>query len=432
MKIQKIQVKNLKSVSEEIADFNGCSVVVTAGNRAGKSTMLKTLIDRFRGEIPDKILKDGEANGYYQMHLTDGAKIIWKFTEKTESFSFITPDGIEMKQGVIKGIGEKYFGVKFDIDKFINSSPKDQNAILAKLVGLDFKEIDQRYADAYTERTIANRKLKEIASQKVQEPEKVDRPDIESLKKELNNIRLKNSDLKKNWKKENELHQQKIIDFNDTQKKAVQILKISRDHLEMLNNLKDTKYESCIDFSKAQDIFSREIQPKEEKPLTSFPEPNYLPEFEIEQKIEDANKDLRAFDRYQELLKTYNEWVENGKKAREEANKADDNVKAIEEEKRNMIANAKIPEGFEFSNDGLLYNGFALSNSDISSSEKYIAGLKLGMMSLGKLESIHFDASYLDRKSLNDVNKWAEKNEVQLLIERPDFEGSEEIKYEII
>ena len=74
-------------------------------------------------------------------------------------------------------------------------------------------------------------------------------------------------------------------------------------------------------------------------------------------------------------------------------------------------------------------NGY--ENFFVKGSQKYIAGLKLGAMVLGELKTMHFDASFLDKNSLNEVQEWAERNSYQLLIERPDFDAGE-IKYEII
>ena len=106
-------------------------------------------------------------------------------------------------------------------------------------------------------------------------------------------------------------------------------------------------------------------------------------------------------------------------------------VEAIRAEKLAMIAGAELPSEFTFADNSILYNGLPLSNNQLSSSAKYIAALKLGVLSLGKVKAIHFDASFLDKKSLSEVVKWADENDLQLLIERPDFDGGE-IKYEII
>ena len=72
-----------------------------------------------------------------------------------------------------------------------------------------------------------------------------------------------------------------------------------------------------------------------------------------------------------------------------------------------------------------------LTDNQISSSSKYIAALKLGAMVLGEIRAMHFDASFLDKNSLSEIQDWANENDLQLLIERPDFDGGE-IKYEII
>ncbi len=123
--------------------------------------------------------------------------------------------------------------------------------------------------------------------------------------------------------------------------------------------------------------------------------------------------------------------MKEGQKAREEAEEADQKVKAIEQEKQEAIAEADFPEGFDIDENGLTYNGFPLSEKQISTSSKYIAALKLGAMVLGKVKTLHFDASSLDNNSLFEVQQWADGKDLQLLIERPDFDGGD-IKYELI
>src|SRR6056297_2374760 len=168
MKIKKIEVKNFKAVAEQTANFDGHSAIITGGNDKGKSSLLKGIIDRFRGEKPQIILKEGEGKGYNIMELTDGSRIEWKFTEKGEQFAYITKEGIKQTTGVLKAIGEKYFGIRFDIDEFLNSQPKQQVKMLQKLVGLDFEEIDGRYNKAFEYRRDAKKERDMIIKQKVE------------------------------------------------------------------------------------------------------------------------------------------------------------------------------------------------------------------------------------------------------------------------
>ncbi|WP_312698172.1 hypothetical protein, partial [Sphingobacterium mizutaii] len=118
-------------------------------------------------------------------------------------------------------------------------------------------------------------------------------------------------------------------------------------------------------------------------------------------------------------------------KSVEEAKKADDIVKSIEKEKTDLIKGAKLPEGFDFSDDGITYNGYSFSKEDLSSSSIYIAALKLASLNIGEVKTLHFDASYLDKNSLQEIEEWAKENDLQLLIERPDFDGGE-IEYHLI
>jgi hypothetical protein len=72
-----------------------------------------------------------------------------------------------------------------------------------------------------------------------------------------------------------------------------------------------------------------------------------------------------------------------------------------------------------------------LQKNQISSSRLYIAALQLAAMELGEVKALHFDCSTLDKNSLKEVLDWASINDLQLLIEKPDFQAGE-IQYQII
>jgi len=109
----------------------------------------------------------------------------------------------------------------------------------------------------------------------------------------------------------------------------------------------------------------------------------------------------------------------------------DKQVKAIEWEKNQILKKANLPEGFDFTEDGIAFNGFPLNKDTLSSSQIYIASLKLASKSLWKVQTLTFDTSYIDKNSLKEVEERATANDLQLLIERPDYNGGE-IKYEIL
>jgi len=398
MKIKKITVQNFKAISEQTADFNGCSAIITGGNNRGKSSLLSGLINRLQGEKPELIVKQGEDRGTNSIELTDGSIIEWSFTEKTERLSFTTKEGIKMTTGVLSAIGERYFGRKFDIDAFLNKPPKMQSKELQVILGLDLEKIEAEYAEAYSERTEANRELKRLRAIDMKKPEKVDKPDITQLKKKLQDIRDRNE------KSRAERVRKETLEAQLSQ---------------ILSHISGSAFSGCFDEVKASAIIDA-IQPDPIIEISGY-----------ESELEKANEALRKHDMYERDLAEYNQWIEEGKKAKEEAEALDSKVKSIEKKRLDMIASAKMPEGFEMGDDGLLYNGFPLSEKQISQSAKYIAALKLGEMILGTVRTLHFDASSLDNISLKEVQEWAESKDLQLLIERPDFEGGE-IKYEIL
>ena len=125
---------------------------------------------------------------------------------------------------------------------------------------------------------------------------------------------------------------------------------------------------------------------------------------------------------------------ENAKKLEQEekfAAEAQAEVDRVLADKDEAIKSSTLPEGFGFDDEGITYNGFPFSKETLSSSALYIAALKLASTIMGHVHALHFDASYLDKNSLKEVWEWAEANDLQLLIEKPDFEGGE-IHYETI
>lgn len=431
MKINKIELKNFKAISEKEIDFNGCSAIITAGNNKGKTSLLRGLIDRMRGLKPDVILKEGESKGYNVIELSDGSRIEWKFTDKTESFAFITKEGFKQSTGVLKAIGERYFGNPFDIDKFLLSSSKEQSKMLANLIGVDFTGIDNQLKEKYAERTEANREVKRLEAREVPAPVEFEKPDIDSLKAELEGIKKKNFALKKEWEEEVQRVRDEVDSFNREQYRIELAFDRADDELSRLTQLSKGVYSKCIDMDKANKVINSLERPKPAREFNLPDEPEYIDTSEVELRIESAYSDLSAFNSYERDMQEWEDWKKELREAEDAARSINEQYLELEEKKRKMIAGANIPKDFEFTDDGLLYKGLPLSSNQTSSSGIYIAALKLGSLALGEVKTMHFDASFLDKFNLMDVEKWASDNGLQLLIERPDFDGGD-IKYEII
>ena len=432
MKIKSISVKNFKALSEQEMTFDGASAIITAGNNKGKTSILNGLVNRFRGEKPEFIVKNGEEKGENIMELTDGSIIKWNFTTKTEKFQFTTPEELVVKTGVLKAIGKKYFGEKFDIDKFISSSKNEQLKQVQKLVGIDLSQLDSEYKKIYEQRTDANKEMKRIIALDTKEPEEVSAPDIQALKDEKTELETKNLALKSKWKIDNEAQQKEATDFNLTQDSIATVRQDFKDIWSSLNTLEGDKvFSKFIDFDAITKHYDNLEKPLDHKPVATLIEPEYHTFTDIDKKIEDAYEAKSKFDNYEKDLKTYNDWVKSGKDQRETVDNLNKKLDEIQAERVEVIQNSNLPEDFEMNEEGLLYKGLPLDHNQLSSSAKYICALKLGVLFLGKIRTMHFDCSFLDKNSLQEVQDWAKTQDLQLLIERPDFEAGD-IQYNIL
>lgn len=403
-KIKKITVSNLKAVSALTADFNGCTAIITGGNNKGKSSFLKALPDRLRGNKPDLVLKAGEKEGFAEWELTTGEKFIWSFDEKKEKLTFITERNI--KTSLTKDISTHYFPPVFDVDAFLNSTPKKQKEVLQKLTGIDFTEIDQLFKQAYEERTWANKKLvdEKAKDHKIDPTLPAVEFPTEELEKELAGI---------------DSHNQRVTDFKvRLQEKVKQIED---------NNLEIQELQAKIRTIESKNVGLNEEVKKGHAWLSDDKNKLKLNAVELKKQL----TDLKAKNKEIEHNNKNKEQQAVVEKADQNAKYADETVKRIEAEKLEVIKNASMPDGFGFSDEGITYNGFEFTKEQLSSSGIYIAALKLAALGLGEVKTLHFDASYLDKNSLADIEQWAIDNDLQLLIERPDFEGGE-IEYQIL
>lgn len=403
-KVKKITVTNLKAISSQTADFNGCTAIITGGNNKGKSSFLKSLPERLRGNKPDVVLKHGESEGMAEWELTTGEKFIWSFDGKKEKLTYVSDKNIP--SAVTKAISNNYFPATFDVDEFLNSAPAKQKKVLQEITGIDFSEIDALYKDAYDQRTYLNKVAADAKARLVfYDPTmSTDIQPIDELQNELNGIDAHNLRYQGISDKVNEKRQQ--IAKNQSAIKELE------EKIKMLQKESDELVNDCAkgDLWMADD---------KNKPKTNADE--------LKQqilKIQESNKLIEENKKAKELQDAY-------ELALKHAAEQDAEVKRIEAEKLDVIKNASMPDGFGFSDDGIAYNGFAFNKEQLSSSGIYIGALKLAATKLGEVKTLYFDASFLDKNSLAEIEQWANNEGLQLLIERPDFEGGE-IHYEII
>lgn len=401
MKVQKIFVKNLRQIDEITTEFNGCTAIITGGNNKGKSTLLKSIVDRLRGDKTN-IIKEGKQTWTSERTFTDGSVLSWELLGNSDKLVYTTKEGV--KTSSIKEICHKLFGTGFDIDDFLSAQPKKQKEIMQKLVGLDFTDLDQAYEEAYQDRQAKNsiyRAEKAKLEALTQHAVSGEYRDISELHAQITEIEKKNANIR-SIEEKMQYKTKRVFQIGEEIQRLQLQINALQEEKKTLNDEIDRGNE-WLSTNTIQDTSDLQSQISEQKEINHLHELN------------------KEFNRQHDVM------IE----AKKVADEADDAVKSIEQQKLDLIKSAQMPQGFEFTDDGLLFNGYTLDRSNLSSSQIYIAGLILASMSLGEVRTLTFDASYLDKNSLAEVEQWANDHDLQLLIERPDFDGGE-IRYEII
>jgi len=291
VKIKKINVKNLKAVSEFTAFFDGKSAHVTGANGIGKSTVIRAMVDRLRGLSPSIITKIGEKQGKTVMELTDGCRFEWQYNEEgKDQLDYFTPASFKpVKREVFKHICMLYFPNQFDINKFLTTTePRKRLQMISELVNVDLTEIQSRYKEAFEIRRDAKRELKVLESQIRPKPEfdqkengknsdveqnnvldfeakiKAKKEQIETERSHLNGQYLYNKSVNEkaenehkeaykialdNWIESEKLIEDSIIQFNDEQNEKNQIILENQARLDFLvKNYQDIEIGKFIDF----------------------------------------------------------------------------------------------------------------------------------------------------------------------------------------
>lgn len=420
-KIQTIKIQNFKSITDLEANFNGCTAIVTGGNNKGKTSFLKGIVDRIRFVRPDVMVKKGEKEGRGELVLDSGEKFVWEFdTAGKDKLTYITDEG---RKSVTKDLGGQFFPPVFDIDKFLQSSPKEQVKQLQAIVGLDFTDIDSRYKKAYDIRTERNREAEiyHVKLEKMIKAQFVAPVDLSKLiakkedeKKRLNGIYLAN-------KKTNDDLRTK---FNSDKDGALVLASQCERCFIALDTLTKAGYVGdAIQF--VADL---------KKAIPVITEPTYIDEMPDRTELDKIDSEIVKASETNAEAQKYKEYIDHKnatEAARSLADESDLIVKSIEDERKKMIESVSFPKGISITSEGITVDGLPLDRNQISTSKLYCSALRIASMNLGEVKTLYFDASFLDKITLAEIQTWANENDLQLLIERPDFDGGE-IKYELI
>lgn len=478
MRIKRIAVKNIRTIEDLSFNFNGCSAIVTGKNAIGKSTFLKFLFDRF-SSITDKnpVWKDNE--GYYELELDDDTTISYYIKKDNrnsikEKLVIIYPDG--RKERLTKDIINRLYPRPFDIDKFIQLKPKEKLYYLCDILGKDnvkdiVEQIELLKKDRETQYRIYNQKEKAIIEfrDSIVQPLYSEKEITEAkTKKEavLNNFNNIVVEVAKHNERLDRLvneYRLKIIEENNKNKARQKEIKFNIDNLKS----KISDYEKIVNY--ILNTFDSVVFIKGEEMYTNNDVSLY-----INKKIESLEKDCSLIKIYtdeeiDEMVNKYKETLDYKKMPERPDTKEYDDILIhekelfiyksqllelerlneelkIEKERYDSISNritelennirdifASMNNDYiRFSHDGIYYKDKLVDKHKMSSSELYKSAIYIGSMCLGEIRVMVFDISTFDKDSFLEILKFAEENNIQILVEKPDWSGENKIKIEII
>lgn len=409
-KVEEIIIDNVKAISHLDAQLGGYSAFVIGKNGGGKSTFISFLIKRLQGIKPSVILKEGTENGYAFMKLTTGETFEWKINPERKGdlseIKFTTKDGIKVP--VTTAIAERFFPVNFNVDKFIRSRPQEQQKELEKISGIDLDDVNIRYKEQFELRTAKKKQLK--TQEAVLKPVNIDLPKEElptlTIQEEIASIDLHNH--KYDTAKQGVTDLEKQLVSDNTEIKRLETMLATANANKKKTETRITEGKKWLEVDKNKRKGDEALQSLQ-KSLTDTIDKNL--------KIVENNKAIEAKTAFDKFKK--------------EVDEVEAKVKAIEDEKSKLIKTAKLPEGFAFAveGEGILYNGFPFESEQQALSSLYIAALKLSLLSLGEVKMIHFEGSALDPDNMAEVVKWADEQDLQVVIELPK---SGDVTYQII
>ena len=420
IKILKAEITNFKNIDYKQIDFDGRSIIIAGKNGLGKSSLIQAIMSPIDASyIPIEPIKQGEEKGSISLVIggtMNGEQVKYKLgvffsqADKRGRITIEDREGTPIKggeRGIIDGI---VGNISFDIMSFIRLGEKngkiskpgvrEQIEILKELIPQE--TLDQLHAldlekkKKYDQRTDLNR-------------------DIKFLDKQIKESSFTQDDIEKYSEKVTIAELSKKIEeanrSNDIYEKCQKII----------NDAPENKKELDEEIQKLEEQLQKRknerehLDKQEKKCLKWIKEHSIIDTSKLTQQLENASE----HNTKHEQVKLYDETIKSLRSKEIEAENISERLVKIEEEKKSIFANAKMPvKGLEFDEEIVTFRGLPLSEGNIPSSQLIYIGLRIGMALNPNLRLLVIrDGSLLDSETMKYVLSVCEKYGYQVLIE---------------
>ena len=164
MKITKLTAENVKRLTAVEMTPDGNLVIVGGKNRAGKSSVLDSIMYALAGaaSIPSQPIRNGAKAAKITLELDGEKSLTVERTMSPRGGSLVVKLAnkaapLSSPQALLDSLCGK---IAFDPLEFTRLKPREQLERLRDLVGLDFAELDRERESVFAERTQVNRDAK--------------------------------------------------------------------------------------------------------------------------------------------------------------------------------------------------------------------------------------------------------------------------------
>ena len=399
-------VKRLRAVRIE-PDPKGNLVVIGGKNGAGKTSVLDSIAMALggKGAVPPKPVRAGKKS----------AKIVARIGQLTVTRT-ISPDGtsrlvVKDAEGKTQKspqtiLDELVGALSFDPLEFARMAPRAQAEQLQGLVGLDFKDLNERHETAYDARRDQNRDCKSLSSQIENYKADYSAPVEEVSAAEL----IAELERRQDHNARGEELGAEVDDLNEDLEEAIgEVGTIDKQATKLKEQIKalgkerktatgrQTSAEKSVKHAKAS--------------LSAF---EVIDEDEIKEKIRSAEDTNAVVRRNKERAALIDRLTET----QDKADGFDRELRAVADEREERLAAAAFPvDGLGFDENGVTFNGIPFEQA--SAAEAMRVSVAMGLAANPKLRVLLIrDGSLLDDESLAAIAKQAADADAQVWIER--------------
>lgn len=388
MKINKLEIENVKRVKAVKAEFTPNGLTVIGGNNnQGKTSILDAIAWALGGNKykPSQAQRQGSVTPPH-LHVVMNNGLIVERSGKNSTLKVIDPNGKKGGQQLLNDFVEE---LAINLPKFMESTSKEKANTLLQIIGVGPKlqELEMKEGELYNER----RTIGQIADQKKKfAEEQTYYPDAPHELVPVNELIKQQQDiLARNGENQRKRDNLKSLEEQHTfqARKVAQLMEELEKEQAKLAGLTEDINVAKKSVSELKDESTEEL----ERNLAEIDELNRKVRANLDKdKAEEGANQYK--DKYQELTR---------------------NIEAVRKEKADLLNSADLPlPELSVDNGELIYKGQKwdnMSGSDqLKVSTAIVRKLKpnCGFILLDKLEQ-------MDVKTLEEFNQWLEKEQLQ-------------------